>query len=127
MIRNVSVRKGRFNWLDPQEYQVCITFYTDDKPVSTVIPLEDAEHLLYWDEDNPLDLLREVLRINKNVYFYSDDREKLEILLERCTPLEKDIEIEWLRKKQARLLEKMRNLENEVKHIEERIQCLTQS
>lgn len=121
MIKDVSINRGRYNFTNPEEYQVCVQFYTDNGCVSSVLPLEEAEHLLYWDDDNPVDLLREVLKINKDVYLYSSCREELEKLLVQCTREEKNIQITWLEKKKTKLMNQIRALENEVRRIEEKI------
>ncbi len=67
--------------------QIVITFYTSDgQCYYCTLPSEHAEYLLDWDGDNPVDLLREVIELDKEAYWYSSSREKLTKLLEQCEP-----------------------------------------
>jgi len=125
LIKDIIIQKGRFNFASPEEIQVSVSFVTaDDRFISCTLPLESAEHLLDWNGDNPVDLLREVIEIDEKVYLYSSEREKLKALLEQCAPYEDDIETEWLKKKQAKLMEKIKNTAQEVRRIRKRLQCL---
>ena len=127
-IKDVFIQKGHFNFANPEEIQVSVSFVTaDDRFISCALPLESAEHLLDWNGDNPVDLLREVIEIDEKVYLYNSEREKLKALLEQCVPYEDDIETEWLKKKQAKLMEKIKNIAQEVRRIRKKLQCLQKS
>ena len=125
LIKDVIIQKGHFDFASSEEIQVSVSFVTaDDRLISCTLPLESAEHLLNWNGDNPVDLLREVIEIDKKTYLYNSEREKLKTLLEQCAPYEDDIETEWLKKKQAKLMEKIKNIAQEVRRIRKRMQCL---
>ena len=125
LIKDIIIQKGHFNFASPEEIQVSVSFVTaDDRFISCTFPLESAEHLLDWNGDNPVDLLSEVIEIDEKVYLYNSEREKLKALLEQCAPYEDDIETEWLKKKQAKLMEKIKNIAQEVRRIRKRLQCL---
>ena len=128
LIKNVIVQEGHFDFANPEEIQVSVSFVTtDDRFISCALPLESAEHLLDWNGDNPVDLLREVIEIDEKVYLYNSEREKLKALLEQCVPYEDDIETEWLKKKQAKLMEKIKNIAQEIRRIRKKLQCLQKS
>ena len=103
-ITNVSIYKGHFNICDPTETQIEIDFYTSNgQCYYCTLPFEHAEHLLGWDGDNPVDLLREVIELDKKAYWYSCNREKLIKLLGQCELHENLIEAEWLKIKREKL------------------------
>lgn len=124
MIKEIFVRKGRFDFAHPEEYQVDVHFVTSDGSVSSTLPLERAEHLLGWDGDNPVELLREVLRINKKAYLFDSRRKELEQLLKQCEAMETQVQLEWLERKREWLKAEIQALEKELRRVENKIQSL---
>jgi hypothetical protein len=120
MIKKVEIEKSKeYNLAGEPRDIMWITFVCENnRRVSTSLDFANAYHLLDWNGNNPVELLREVLELNKELYLWSSSRAELEKLLEEVEPHELDIKYEWLKREEQKLLEQLKKIRDEIENIE---------